>query len=366
MSTSRVAIFHGRGLPFTFEQVAIPSLDSGQILVRNEYTTLCRSDLNTYCGKRQEKTPTILGHEIVGRIEAFGPDVPRTDCRGSELGVGDRVTWAIYASNPDSPYSRKGIPQKAEDLFKYGHETVSPGSHLHGGLSEFCILRKHTPVIKISEEIPLPVAALINCSGATVAGSLRLADGCGGKTVLISGAGMLGVFACAMARARGAAQIIAVDIDNARLECARRFGADKVLNLNARAETLVESLQALPGAGHPDLAIDFSGVPDTMEAAVEALDIGGMAIFIGATFPQRDLSINAEQVVRRIQVIKGLHNYNADDLVDAVNFIEANHANFPFLSLIHDSFPLGSANEAFAYGMSSNIHRVGINLSKHD
>jgi Zn-dependent alcohol dehydrogenase len=91
-----------------------------------------------------------------------------------------------------------------------------------------------------------------------------------------------------------------------------------------------------------------------------------MAIFIGATFPQRDLAINAEQVVRRIQVIKGLHNYNADDLVDAVNFIEANQASFPFLSLIHDSFPLESVNEAFTYGISSNIHRVGINLSNYD
>jgi D-arabinose 1-dehydrogenase-like Zn-dependent alcohol dehydrogenase len=175
MKTSRIAIFHAKDLPFTYETVAVPALRPGELLVRNEYTTLCRSDLNTYAGKRIEKTPTILGHEIVGTIEELGPDAPAVDSRGAPLRVGDRVTWAIYASDPCSCLARRGIPQKGEDLFKYGHERITPESNLHGGLSEYCVLRKHTPVIRIDAAIPLPVSALINCSVATVAGALRLA-----------------------------------------------------------------------------------------------------------------------------------------------------------------------------------------------
>jgi len=175
MKTSKLAIFHGAGQPFTYETTPVPGLRDGEILVRNEYTTLCRSDLNTFTGKRVEKTPTILGHEIVGVIEAMAPSTPRKDDRGSELRVGDRVTWAIYASNPDCWLSRIGIPQKAAGPFKYGHELITPESTLHGGLAEHCLLRQHTPVIRIDEPIPLPLMALINCSVATVAGSLRLA-----------------------------------------------------------------------------------------------------------------------------------------------------------------------------------------------
>ncbi len=359
MKTSRVSVFHGKGLPFTSEAVPVPALRPGEILVRNEYTTLCRSDLNTFAGKRTEKTPTILGHEIVGRVEELGPEAPTKDARGTPLGIGDRVTWAIYASDPCSCLSRRGIPQKGDGLFKYGHELISPTSHLHGGLAEYCILRRHTPVIRLGDSIPLPVLALINCAVATVAGSLRLAGELKDRNVLVSGAGMLGVIACAMCRTAGARRVIAVDIDDRRLETARPFGVDATLQPGS-GTTLRERLAAvLPGEA-VDVGLDYSGVPDTMEAMVGALGIGGTAVFIGATFPQRPLALNAEQLVRNVHTLRGLHNYNGQDFVAAVEFIEAHHAAFPFASLVEDRFDLDQVDEAFAYGVGSGAHRVGV------
>jgi D-arabinose 1-dehydrogenase-like Zn-dependent alcohol dehydrogenase len=203
MKTCQVAIFHAKDQPFTYETVPVPGLRDGEILVRNEYTTLCRSDLNTFTGKRIEKTPTILGHEVVGVIEEMAPGAPARDYRGADLRVGDRVTWAIYASNPDSWMSLIGL-----------------------------------------------------------------------------------------------------------------------------------------------------------------LGIGGIAVFIGATFPQRPLQINAEQLVRNIHTIKGLHNYNGQDLVAAVEFMEQNHRRFPFEGLVHDRFDLDEVNEAFDYGVKSRAHRVGIRVCR--
>ena len=360
MKTSRIAIFHAKDLPFTYETVAVPALRSGELLVRNEYTTLCRSDLNTYAGKRIEKTPTILGHEIVGTIEELGPDAPAVDSRGAPLRVGDRVTWAIYASDPCSCLARRGIPQKGEDLFKYGHERITAESNLHGGLSEYCVLRKHTPVIRIDAAIPLPVIALINCSVATVAGSLRLAGEVCDRHVLIAGAGMLGIIACAMCHTAGAKCVTAVDIDDARLATAREFGVDHTVNLVTTGKSLKESVAAMVPGEPVTVALDFSGVPETMEALLGVLGIGGTLVFIGATYPQRALQINAEQLVRNVHTIRGLHNYNERDLVDAVVFIEANHARFPFGTLVHDAFDLDAVDEAFAYGMTSGAHRVGL------
>lgn len=362
MRTSLIAVFHAKDRPFTIESVPVPALQAGEILVRNEYTTLCRSDLNTYSGKRLEKTPTILGHEIVGRIEEMGPSAPALDARGAPLRVGDRVTWAIYASDPCSCLARMGIPQKGADLFKYGHERLTPESTLHGGLSDYCLLRRNTPIIRIDAPIPLPIIALINCSIATVAGSLRLAGDVAGRNVLVAGAGMLGIIACAMARSAGARKIIAVDIDEGRLATARTFGVDHTHKLGADAHGLDARVATLLGGEPIHVALDYSGVPETMEALLAALGVGGTLILIGATFPQRALQINAERLVRQVHTIRGLHNYNEQDFIAAVTFIESHHARFPFADLVHDKFDLATVEQAFAYGMSSGAHRVGLRL----
>jgi len=366
MKTSKLAVFHAKGLPFTLETVSVPALREGEILVRNEYTTLCRSDLNTFSGKRIEKTPTILGHEIVGVIEALAPGAPTQDCRGAALRVGDRVTWAIYASNPDSWMARIGIPQKAPDLFKYGHEQIKPDSTLHGGLAEYCVLRKHTPVVRIDEPISLPLMALINCSVATVAGSLRLASSVRDRNVIITGAGMLGIIACAMCRCAGAKRIIALDIDDERLATAKKFGVDFTVNLKPGGQALKEKLAEIIPGESVTVALDYSGVPDTMEALISLLGIGGVAVFIGATFPQRALQISAEQLIRNVHTIKGLHNYNEQDFIAAVEFMEQNFRRFPFENLVHDKFDLDAVNEAFDYGLKSGAHRVGVRIGRRE
>ena len=362
MKTSKLAVFHSKDRPFTHETVPVPALRKGEILIRNEFTTLCRSDLNTFSGKRIEKTPTILGHEIVGVIEDMAPGAPAKDCRGAPLRVGDRVTWAIYAANPDSEMARIGIPQKAPDLFKYGHEAIKPDNTLHGGLAQYCVLRQHTPVARIDQLIPLPLMALINCSVATVAGSLRVAGRVQDRNVLIAGAGMLGIIGCSMCKCAGARRIIALDIDDERLATAEKFGVDFTVNIRAGGLALRERLAAMIPGESVAVAIDYSGVPDTMEALIGLLGVGGTAVFIGATFPQRPLQINAEQLIRNIHTIKGLHNYNQQDFIAAVEFMEQNYTRFPFESLVHDKFELDAADAAFDYGIKSGAHRVGVRI----
>lgn len=361
MKTSKLAVFRGSGQPMTLETTPVPGLREGEILVRNEYTTLCRSDLNTFSGKRTEKTPTILGHEIVGVIAALGPGAPAQDGLGTELRLGQRVTWAIYASDPSAWLSRQGIPQKAPGLFKYGHEPITPESTLHGGLAEFCVLRRHTPVVVLAAPMPLPLMALINCSVATVAGSLRLAGPLAERNVVVAGAGMLGVIACAMCRRAGARRVVAVDIDDGRLALVKEFGADLTMKFQPGVrikELVADSLPGEPVA----VALDYSGVPETMEALIDLLGIGGTAVFIGATFPQRALQINAEHLIRKVQTIKGLHNYNEADFTAAVRFMEENHAGFPFGRLVHEQFDLDTVNEAFQYALESGAYRIGVRI----
>lgn len=354
------AVFYEHGTPFSVQYLPVPILEKGELLVKNEYTTLCRSDLLTWSGKRIEKSPTILGHEVVGRIVAFGPDTAITDLRGVALATGDRISWAIYAGDPAGEMARRGMPQKAPDLYKYGHEQISAEKTLHGGLSEYILLKRHTPVVKIDEAMPLPVAAVINCSVATVAGALRLAGDVQGKHVLVTGAGMLGLVACAMCSTRSAASVSVLDLDQARLETSLLYGVDHTFLAD---EHFLENLRRVYGHKHPiDIVIEVSGAISAMEQSLESLGIGGTAVWVGATFPQPAVSVNAEQVVRRLLTIKGLHNYHAGDFLEAVVFMEQYHDQFPFLSMVYDGFSLPEIDKAFEYAVAKKPFRVGIRL----
>jgi len=230
---SKFASFINSTQKFSIKSDPLPFLKEGEILVKNLCTSLCRSDIHTYQGKRVEKSPTILGHEIVGVIEQLGPNAPVKDVRGNEIKIGDKVTWAIFASSPEDDLSKVGIPQKANDLFKYGHEQITDHSHFHGGLSVNTVLRKNTPIAMLNNDLPNEIASLINCSVATVAGAMRLAGELKGKTVLVYGAGMLGIIACAMASKMGATNIIAIDENEQRLEISKKFGATQTHTPNA-------------------------------------------------------------------------------------------------------------------------------------
>jgi putative phosphonate catabolism associated alcohol dehydrogenase len=362
MDISLTAIFNSAESSILLKSIPIPSLKKGEILVKNEFVTLCKSDIHTFCGKRNEKTPTILGHEVVGIIEAFGEGIPFSDVRNEELKVGDRISWAIFSSNPESTLSLEGIPQKGEELIKYGHEYLDDESTLHGGLSQYLIIRKNTPVAKIDNQISLPVAALINCSVATMAGAIRLLDKIQNNHFLVLGAGMLGLSACAMLKTLGAKSISVVENNPQRLEQSKKFGVDYTYL----------SIEALKSASAADFRnyhpfhglIETTGIPSIIEQSLDVLRIGGTSVWVGAVFPERNISLSAEKIVRNLLNIKGLHNYNIQDFIQAVQFVEEHHANFPFLQLVEGTFSLKEVNEAFNFAISNNSIRVGIQIAE--
>lgn len=348
MNKSTYARFEGSGNKLKLMQDELPELADGEILVKNTFTTLCRSDLYTYQGIRNEKTPTILGHEITGYIVAFGSGCPKFDNRGEKLKLGDRITWAIYASNPGDPNSKKGFPQKAKNIFKYGHEQITTENNFHGGLSQFTIIRKHTPIVILKDIVSDQVAALINCSVATMAAAVRLAGDLRDKHVLICGAGMLGIIGSAIVSTSSVKTVSALDINNNRLKISKLFGAKYTGNNVAEFKSKF------------DVVIETSGVPEVMTDSIQQLEIGGVAVWVGAVFPQKDIQINAEFIVRNLITIKGLHNYNDFDLVSAVEFIERNIDAFDFNRLIHTGFDLQTVNEAFEFAVNQNPYRVGV------
>lgn len=354
MKQGTIMAFEGPGIPFAAQQRAVPGIGAGELLVRNLYTTICGSDLHTFSGTRKEACPTVLGHEIVGVVEQIGASHSGYDDNKDLLAVGDQVTWSVFSSDPGSMCSLRGMPQKGDRLFKYGHAVINEEQAFHGGLSEYCILKEGTAVLKLPEAMPLPVAATINCAIATVAGSLRLAGEIKGRRVLITGMGLLGLACAAMCREAGASVVIAADVAATRLELASQFGADTILKLDDVSGT--EVLRRV------DIAFDMSGAPDAMEYGLNALAVGGVAVWVGAVFNTRKIQVDAEKVIRNLVTIKGLHNYNVADFRSALDFMKDNWDRYPFRNVVAREFALADAQEAFNYALAHKPLRVGVRI----
>jgi len=357
---ARASVFVGAGQPLEMRAFAVPALGPDEALVRVDCTTLCGSDLHTYLGRRHVPTPTVLGHEVVGRIVAFGPQHTRRDWRGTPLDIGDRISWAVAASCGECFFCRHELPQKCARLFKYGHQSCAAGHPLSGGLAEYCHLAAGSAMLRVPAEIPDAVAASANCAFATAAAALRTAGGGSGKSVLIQGAGLLGLSAAAMARSAGASQVLVTDVDDERLARAKQFGATAIVNVARDAALLASEVARLTEERGVDVALEMSGTLAAFEQGLRVLRTGGRYVLIGAVRPIGAAPLEVEQVVRKMWRIEGVHNYTPADLAAAIDFLAAHHARFPFRELVAASYPLHQVEAAFEFMLRSKAVRVAI------
>ena len=358
--TALAAVFHEAGQPMTFELFALPQLQGGEVLVRVTCSTLCGSDVRTYQGHRTTPVPTVLGHEIIGTVEAIGPGQPVLDHNGNLVKIGDRITWSIAASCGSCFYCDHDVPQKCDHLFKYGHEKIVADHPLSGGLAEFCHLAAGTAILRLPDALSDGLAAPANCATATVAAAFRTGGQVEGQAILIQGAGMLGLTACAMAAQHGARHVIVCDVDAGRLARAERFGATRGLLVADDQEDLIAGVQQITDGRGVDLALELSGSPDAVEMGLKLLRIGGRYVLIGSTAPSRPVALDPESVVRRLLRISGNHNYRPEDLATAVTFLTQHGERYPFDELVYDGFGLRDAHAAFDRAIEGDSLRVAV------
>ena len=235
-------------------------------------STICGSDLHTIFGRRQEPTPLILGHEIIGQIVAMGEQVKHAPSlppagNGKPLSIGDRVTWSIMASCGECFYCRRSLPQKCVNLIKYGHTCCLKSPHLTGGYAEYIYLLPGTAVYRVPENLADEVATPANCALSTMINAVESISLEPDDTVLIQGAGMLGLNLIALCREAGAAKVIVTDVSSDRLAFAFRFGASACFNTaDYSDEELAVAIRSLTGGHGIDVAFEVCGNPTVVQA----------------------------------------------------------------------------------------------------
>ncbi|HEV8094932.1 MAG TPA: zinc-binding dehydrogenase [Burkholderiales bacterium] len=361
VTSGRLAVYDAPGKPFEIRSLPIRPPKQGEVLVKIRMSTICRSDIHSYLGHRPKPCPGVLGHEIIGDIVALGDDI-RHDMRGDPLAPGDRVTWSEYFIPGDNYYTEVlDLPQKSPGVDKYGHMAVTTEPYHHGGFGEYCYILPRSWILKLPSELTDEEATPINCGVATVVCVTEQAEIAMGDSVVVQGLGLLGLYGCALAKARGARLVIGLDNVAARRDLALRFGADQMFDPSAISEAdLVKQVKALCKPEGADAVIELCGYPEVIPSGIQMLRTGGRYVLGGLVNPDAFVRIDANQILRKLLTLRGVHNYHPRHLVQALDFVAANRKRFPFHDLVDGKYKLEQVGQAMKDAAERKVLRAAI------
>jgi putative phosphonate catabolism associated alcohol dehydrogenase len=356
------------GVGHRHEMVAVPvvTLGPGDLLVAIELATLCGSDLHAVGGERRANAPLVLGHEQLGRIVAIGEGAPARAVDGTRLTVGARVVWSATAACGACQSCKAGFRQNCLAPRHYGRERMRRGWELSGGFATHIQVLAGTAVVILDEDVPAGVAAPASCATATVVAVLYAVTritGLAGATVVVAGAGLLGLTAAAMARDAGA-RVIVSEPDPRRRETARSFGAAALADPAAASGSPLSLERALRSLGarssHFRIGLEFSGTPEAMESLIGGVDVGGVVVLAGTVSPRSAMVIDPEALVRRLVTVTGVHDSVPLQLLKAVDYLREAWRRWPFAQLVGAEVPLDQLDSAFGIATAGDWLRVGI------
>ncbi len=274
------------GQPLVEQEVPQPAPGPGEVLVQIKAAGICHSDAHYRAGTSPAgPLPLTLGHEVAGVVAEAGPGV-------SALRVGDRVCLHYLVTCGDCYYCSAGREQ-------FCPSGAMLGKHRDGGYAEYVTVPARN-AIPLPAEIPFEQGAIMMCSSATSLHALRKARLQPGETVAVFGAGGLGMSAVQLARACGAQDVYAVDINPGRLALAGRHGA---IPMDARSGDPVGEIRRLTAGRGVDVALELIGLPQTMRQAVQSLAVLGRAVLVGISARPFEIDSYRELLAREAEVI---------------------------------------------------------------
>ena len=250
--------------PLQMQEIPVPVLSDYDVLVRVRAAGICHSDVHYRSGKSPVyPLPMTLGHEVAGVVEAVGAQVTSHQ-------PGDRVCLHYMVTCGNCYYCSTGNEQFCTSGKMIGHYT-------DGGYAELIAIPARNAV-KLPMEIPFVQAATLMCASATSFHALRKSRLKAGETVAVFGAGGLGMSALQLARAFGALDVFAVDINPRKLALAEAHGA---IPVDASQVDPVAEIRSLTGGKGVDVSIELIGLPLTMRQAFQSLAVFGRSVVVG-------------------------------------------------------------------------------------
>ncbi|MGO0059895.1 alcohol dehydrogenase AdhP [Brevibacillus fluminis] len=336
MKAAVVNQFHEK---LEIKEVPIPELEHGEILVKIKACGVCHTDLHAAHGDWpvKPKLPLIPGHEGVGVIERVGPGV-------TSLKVGDRVgiPW-LYSACGECEYCLSGRETLCQSQQNAGYS-------VDGGYAEYC-KAPAAYVAKVPDNLSFEEVAPIFCAGVTTYKALKVANVAPGEWVAIYGIGGLGHIALQYAKAMGM-NVVAVDIQDDKLELAKELGAD--ITINGRNVDPVAAIEQAVGGVHG--AVSVAVTKKAFEQAYRSVRRGGSLVVVG--LPNDELPIPIFDTVLNGVTVKGSIVGTRKDLQEALDFAARGK-----VKAIIETQPLDNINEVFDRMVNGQINgRVVLTL----
>ncbi len=288
--------FVGVNKPLEMQDIPIPEFGDRDILVRVMAAGICHSDAHYRAGISPVRPiPLTLGHEVAGLVEKTGSQV-------TNMKIGARVCLHYNISCGDCYHCSTGNDQFCEKVLMLGHYT-------NGGYAEFIAVPARN-AIHLPDEIPFEQGATLMCASATAFHALRKSRVKAGETVAIFGAGGLGQSAIQLAKAFGAIEVYAVDINDEKLDLAKQYGA---IPINGRKLNAVEEIKKLTNGRGVDVAIEMIGLPQTMQQAIRSAGVMGRVVIVGLSNKPLEIDTYNELLGNEVELI-GSNDHHLQEL----------------------------------------------------
>lgn len=366
MFQGRIARFNAPGQPFEIESVDLPEVGPREILIRVARTNICGSDLHAWHGTFATwglggQLPTVLGHEMVGRVEALGESVT-ADSNGTPLAPGARVVFPYFFCCHQCRNCLAGRRNACLRLTMAMLGRADEPPYFVGGYGDYFLLPAGAVVYCVPDAIPDEIAAGANCALSQVMYGLERVDQQLGETVVVQGAGALGLYAVAVAKARGAAQVVAIDGVPERLELATAFGADAVIDINEAAtdKERAKIVRNLTDGYGADVVVEVVGHPSAIDEGLKMLGQFGRYVEIGNINIGQTFPFDPSRFVFGNKTMVGVSLYEPEVLWRALTFLELHQDRLPLNRLAAAQYSLDDINNAFAAAEGKRDVRASI------
>ena len=352
--TGRVAYMVEPGR-LEIREYELPELPDGALLVRTRAAGVCGSELHMFAGHHPLKS-MVMGHEIIAEVTERGRR--SHDSAGEPLDVGDRVSIVYFLTCESCRACARGEFELCENAYRNWSRSPDVAPHFTGTHGTHYYVDPRQWLFKVPDNVPDLVGASANCGLTQVWAGIERAQLRPGESLVIQGAGGLGLYATAIAKERGA-HVIVVDAVESRLASATAFGADAVVSM-AELDSVparVARVQELTGGEGADVGLEVAGVPDAVTEGIQLLRSGGRYIEIGNVTPGPEISLDIGGLTRRAVAIIPVIRYKPWMLREALQFLSRNVDRLPLDRLLDAQYPLDRLGDALEDAKARRVTR---------
>ncbi|MGE3182543.1 MAG: zinc-binding dehydrogenase [Phycisphaerae bacterium] len=349
-ASASAAVMSGFNEPLHVREFALPTnLKPGEWLIEVELAGICGTDVHLHRGELNVPLPLILGHETAGRVAAMGSST-QTDWLGNPTKIGDRVSFTVGRTCRECKYCRvHRLPSRCVRRTAYGvNLSCDATPHFLGGYGKYHFLYADTAVFRLPDDLPSESVVGAGCALVTAVHGFEKLQMQWGESVLIQGAGPVGLASLALAKEAGARPLIVIGGPKDRLERCRQFGADLTIDIEEirdPAERRKMVLDATGGLG-ADVVVECVGIPVAVVEGWELCRDGAKYLVLGHYGDAGPTMLNPHLITRKELTVMGTWGSEPQHWTKALELLRTRREKYPFHALITHRYGLNQVNDA--------------------